>query len=185
MPLWDKEGKLPTWLDRTQKRNCVATPKGWVRRIKYTDAQNNERRKDEILVAIESLSTSTGAPNISDIWHSSDQVESNTAVTTYVAFDEPVVANAALQITISDGGENSYTAVANTTTVNADNTFVFVWTPTVAATYSVEAQTIANNAAYSGHLVASMNDGNEAANLVITTNTAALAGDVVVVDPEV
>jgi len=184
MPLWDKTGTKPQYLSREAKRNVVATDIGFVRRITYTDVHGNSRQKDEVLVPIRDLAgpANFGFPDITDVWHEPAAAPVGTQIATYVSFDEPIRANTDLQLAIANtAGGSAEVAVANTTVAFANNTLKFVWTPSVAGTYKVEAQSItaASNAA-SGQLVISLNAGGESANLVITGAVSNTSGTVVI-----
>ncbi len=177
MPLWDKTSNKPKNLTRAEKRNVIATDVGFVRR-----QVKGSRVIDEILVSIRGLANSTnfGAPTIDDMYHSSDSVVVNAPVTTFIVFDEPITANANSQIAVANtvaGG--AVVGVANTTLFHAQNAIAFTWTPTVAGTYKVQAQTVANNTATALNFT-SRNSGNEAASLVISGPVSNTAGLVIV-----
>lgn len=184
MPLWDKAGKKPEYLSRIEKRNVVGTDIGFVRRITYTDVHGNSRQKDEVLVPIYDLAgpTNMGFPDITDVWHEPSTAVANTEISTFVSFDEPVRANTDLQISIANtAGGATATATANTTVYYANNTLKFTWTPTVAGTYKVQAQTIvASSNSASGQLVISLNSGHESANLVITGTVSNTSGTIII-----
>lgn len=180
MPLWDKTSSKPKNLTRAEKRNVIATDVGFVRRqVKGT------RVMDEILVAIDGLANTTnfGAPTIDDMYHSIDTVVANTPITTYIVFDEPINVNANAQIQVANTvGGAEVVAVANTTLYHAQNSIGFTWTPTVAGTYKVQAQTVANNTSTALNFT-SRNSGNEAASLVISGPVSNTAGLVIVTAP--
>lgn len=182
MPLWDKTTSLPKNLDRESKRNVVATDVGFVRRQVYTDADGNARTKEEILVSLDGVANSSnfGAPSISDVWHSKSTAVINTPIDTFVSFDEPVSIAAAAKIAVANTvGGSAKVGVAAATPVLAGNTLKFTWTPTVAGTYKVQAQSIANNTAVAINL-RSTNSGTETATLVISGPNSNTAGIVIV-----
>ena len=187
------------------KRNVVATEKGWVRRITYTDVNNNERVKEEVLIAAHPGGTTGGYANASYLGFpdiATIQVTSpNTATGTFqyaqgsevkvvVTFNEPMTtsANMTLVMTERDGVTN-FTLDSNTTSegstatsVYADyvgnNAFVFTGTaPASAGYFKIRAQTVASSA-----LPVSTNFDGETANGVITgavSNTLlSFSGDV-------
>jgi hypothetical protein len=179
MPLWDKTSSKPKNLTRAEKRDVIATDVGFVRRqVKGT------RVIDEVLVSLDGVANSTnfGEPTIDDMYHSTDTVVANTTVTTYVVFDEPITPNAAAKIDIANtvAGE-AVVGVANTTLYHAQNAIAFTWTPTVAGTYKVQAQTVANNTSTALNFT-SKNAGNEVASLVISGPVSNTAGLVIVTE---
>ncbi len=182
MALWDKTSTLPKSLNREQKRNVVATEQGFVRKHAYTDADGSKRNREEVLVALQGVANSSnfGLPSVTDVWHSVDTAVINTPITTYVSYDEPLFVSGAAKVNVANTvGGSAKVAVAPATMINANNTLSFVWTPTVAGTYKVQAQTIANNSATAINL-RSTNTGNEAATLVISGTASNTAGLVIV-----
>lgn len=184
MPLWSKTGTKPQGYDRTQKRSIVATDLGWEKQIAYKDNENATRLKREVIADVTGLANSTnmGTPSIADIWFSASTAVANTAVDVFVSFDEPVAHNSgggALKLNVANTvGGSAQVAVCATNTIitNAQNTLQFSFTPTVAGTYKIQAQTIANNTATAINL-RSKNTGTEAASLVISgpvSNTGGL-----------
>lgn len=182
MALWDKISNLPKYLNRKQKRNVVATDVGFVRKIVYKDAGNVDRTKEELLVPLKGVANSSnfGAPSVSDVWHSRDTAVINTPITTFVSYDEPLLISGGVKINVANtAGGSAKVGVATTTLVNAQNTLAFTWTPTVAGTYKVQAQTMANSSATAINL-RSGNAGNESATLVIAGPASNTAGLVIV-----
>lgn len=189
MPIWTKLGQLPKNLNRADKRKVIATDRGFVSRINYTDVHSKNRVKEEILVAIDGAANSTnfGAPSISDIWFANNSIANNTVATLFVSFDEPIAyANATvgtlkLAIANTSGGVSGLSAVSNTTIIGANNTLRFTFTPTAAGTYAVTgSQTMSNATATAITSLKSTNSGNEAITLTISANEAALASSLVV-----
>lgn len=170
------------------KRNVIATDKGWVRRsIKKDVSSGAVRLRDEMLVPIGGLANSTnlGFPDIAQIYFSGKGTgATSTSANIYVVFNEPVKysgAGVTLKLAVANTvSGNAMVAKAlrsnsNTGVVLANNTLVFKFTPTVAGTYKVQAQTIANTATGTANLV-SYNTGAEAANLIIVGAVSNTAG---------
>lgn len=174
------------------KRNVIATNVGWVRRhIKKDNSSGAVRLQDELLVPIGGLSNTTnlGFPDVAQIYFSGKGAgATGVSANVYVVFNEPVK--------YSGAGVTLKLAVANTVSGNAmvakalrsnsntgiklaNNTLVFKFTPSVAGTYKVQAQTIANTSTGSANLV-SINTGNESANLVIIGAVSNTAGTFIV-----
>lgn len=171
MSIWNKTSNKPQNLSRQDKRNVIATDIGWVRRITYTDVHGNSRRKDEILVAIDGLANTSnmGIPEIDDVWSQNNAVI-NTPVNTWISFNEPITTTTKVKVNIANtagGGAGLVASSANTTAVYGGNKLLVRWTPTVAGSYKVSAQTVANGSTGAIN-VRSANAGTEAANLVIS-----------------
>jgi hypothetical protein len=173
MSLWDKNSKKPVNYPRQYKRNIVATDIGFVRRV-----TKGSRVIDELLVPIPGLANSSnfGSPNIDDVWHSSVSAATNSVVNTWISFDEPVTSLTKLKINVANtaGGAAMTATAANT--VYGTNKILFQWTPTVAGTYKIQAQTVANGSSLAVN-VKSRNAGTENASLVISgpvSNTGAI-----------
>ena len=137
------------------KRNVIATDKGWIRRLQFTDSSGNLRTKDDVLVAahpgldVQGGYTNTAylaSPDITIM-----QLQANTAtgvgafsnttpMTVWVSFNEPVYSTANVTITIeSRDGATTFPLLSNTTNAvgssakilspGANNTLVFTGTP--------------------------------------------------------
>lgn len=182
--------------NQAEKRNVIATSAGWVRRQNKTDMHSTSRQIDEVLVAANPADGADGYANVShlgfpDITHiylSSNSTGGNALGRTqtanlYIVFNEPLrhkggsgfmrvrVANTVTGNTIIATG-TAATAVP-TNIINANNTLVLSFKPSVAGTYKVNANTIvfasASGGSFTSNLV-SLNlstNGAEAANLVI------------------
>lgn len=188
MSLWNKTGTKPQNLTRVEKRNVIATDRGWIRRLRYTDTHGNVRTKDEILVSLEGLANSSnmGTPSISDMVHSSSAIANGESITTTIYFDEPVAngnIEGSFQLTVANtaAGSSGGIAVANTVITGANNILSFIWTPDGAGTYKIEAQTITNATATAVSLK-STNAGGENASLIVSGTVSNTAGSVVVSD---
>jgi len=183
----------------TGKRNVVATSAGWVRRQNKTDLNSNSRQMDEILVAANpgtsdvsdgyANSAHLGFPDIVEMYLSSNSTGGNALARTatanlYIVFNEPVrhkggagymrirVANTVTGNTVIATG-SAFTTVPDNI-INANNTLVLSFKPSVAGTYKVNSNTIqfssASGGAFTSNLV-SLNistNGAESANLVIS-----------------
>jgi hypothetical protein len=154
----------------TTKRNIIITNLGYVRRYNYTDVHSNARTKDETLISIGGLDTTTGFPSINEIYISN--VSSNTA-NLYVVFSEPVYfkgsANGLTIFLANTISGNSHVATANASirdVINANNTVVFKIVGSKPGTYFINANTIAVTAG--GSNLISLNSGAENANLTIS-----------------
>lgn len=179
MSLWNKSTKLPTNLTREEKRNVVVTDQGFVLRSYYKDVSGVQRTKDQILVPLHQAANSTnfGTVSVTDVWHDRSAAPAGTVVRTSVSFSEPITSTSQTKITIS--GANTMRAVANTTPELGQNTLVYKWKPTVVGTYSIGAQSIANNATAALN-IRSTNLGTETATVTISAYRAAVANTVVV-----
>lgn len=173
------------------KRNIIATDKGWVRRrIKETD--NTVRIVDEMLVPINGLANSTNLkfPDIAQIYFSSNStggsaLANGTSANIYVVFNEPVFfkgGGVRLKLTVANTvsgnaiiARTTSRVNSNTNIVNANNTVVFKFVPVINGTYKVNAQVVANNTTGTSNL-SSLNTGNEAANLTIVGAVSNAAG---------
>ena len=182
MALWDKISSLPKYLNRKQKRNVVATDQGFVRKITYTDSDGSLRRRNEVLVPLKGVANSSnfGAPTITDVWHTTDRAVINTPLKVFVSYSEPLTVSGGVKLNVANtAGGSAKVAVAPATLVNSENTLAFTWTPTVAGTYKVQAQTMANSSATAINLRSS-NAGTEVAPLVISGPASNTAGLVIV-----
>jgi hypothetical protein len=189
---WSKEptGNEPYYNAdvESSKRNIVATEKGWVRRITYTDTHGVDRVKEEVVVAANPAvsgafdgyanSAYLGFPDVSVITLSAPPYVNGQEMFIYVSWNEPLSNNAATAPTLDvanvAGGANPGTLTGNTSILEANNTLVWSFTPGAAGTYKVEAQTIGGSPLFVG--VA----GQEAANLIIDGPTSNALGTWVV-----
>lgn len=154
MSLWNKSGKVPEYEKIPDKRNVIATKEGWVRRVAYKDVHNNVRIKDEVLVAIGNLDSTTtmGNPDIVEVYVANSTggstLKAGLVSSAYVVFTEPVSiesTGAAMTFTVANTvSGNTATATSSTDKadiVNANNTIRFDFTAT-AGTYKIQAQAI-------------------------------------------
>lgn len=177
------------------KRNVIITPAGWVRRQNKTDLNANDRQQDEVLVSANpgraegySNNAYLGFPDITQIYISSNSTGGNALVRSatanvYVVFNEPIrhkggsgfmrfrVANTITGNTIIATGTAATAAPTNI--INANNTLVFGFKPSVAGTYKVNSNTIVFSSATGGTFAANLVSGTTAgntksANLVIS-----------------
>lgn len=159
MSLWSRTGTKPKHLTSTEKRTVVATKEGWVNRLVYTDKDSNVRTKDEILVKIAGLATSVamGNPDIAQIYTANSSggttIKRNQTNYINVVFTEPVSIGASAspyRLTVANTASgNTVIATASTNKaniINANNTLKFGFVPSVAGTYKVQAQNLANTA---------------------------------------
>jgi len=167
------------------KRNIIATEKGWVRRVTYTDLHGNDRVKEEVVVAANpgvtgaydgyANSAFLGFPDISVITLSDGPYTVGTEMFIYVSFNEAVTNTAASLTTptiaiTNNEGSSSHNATGNTTISEANNTLVFSFTPDKAGTFQIDAQTLGSNPGFVAIT------GAEAANVEIDATTAAALG---------
>jgi len=176
MPLWDTNTfTFPKYLNREDKRNVVATKAGYVRLKKVTGTP------DETLIAANNLHLKVGTTKVSDVWHSVSTIKKNNPVKTTLSFDHPIQnlggsVKIAVANTISGG---AVTAEAPALTVASGNQLEFTWTPTVAGTYKVQAQTASNGSATA--VSVRTNDGaNSALSIIVSGAASNTAGTVVV-----
>jgi hypothetical protein len=183
MPLWSKSGQRPKYLAAADRRNIIATPEGWVRRIQYTGTGGIVRKKDEILVHITNLSglVSMGNPDIVELYVANSSggttIKRNLVNKVNVVYSEPIsiaTSPSILNMNVANvAGGSAKVAVSDTNKaniVNANNTLVFSFTPTVAGTYKIQAQTLTSNAA---HKVYGIYGGaSETANTVISASVS-------------
>jgi hypothetical protein len=193
MPLWDfkresnygiggantesflKRGQPVTSSDQgaaVSKRTVIATDRGWVNRLNYTDVHGTARSKEKVLVAAHpgisgksyTSNTYTGQPDIVQLYvklNANGYITANSSTANlYVVFNAPVNFRASgnnLSIVVANtaSGNNADANFANTLgqgrIVNANNTLVFRLPPLMAnttsatapiATYKINAQTI-------------------------------------------
>ena len=176
------------------KRNVIATSKGWVRRLNKRDMHGNNRQFDEVLVAASpgngfdyTANTYLGNPDIVEIFvklNANNVISANVSANLYVVFNMPVHLRAssnALTINIANtsGGNHGVariTASAAARANVANNVMVFTMpklqgrTGSLKATYHINAQSIGvtggGNPLYNPE--AGSNPTKHAANLVIT-----------------
>lgn len=176
MPLWDKSGTRPRYLDTANSRHCIATSQGWVRRESYTDVHGNVRQKDEVLVHIGGLDTEStmGQPSIAEIYVANSSggstIKNGLSNDLGVVFDEPInpVEAAGFDIAVSNtAAGNAVTAfgASTQTPINANNTLVFTFTPGAVGTYKIESQSITKNGTAN---ILSLNTDGEIANVAIS-----------------
>lgn len=165
------------------KRNIIATEKGWVRRVTYTDVHNNQRVKEEVVVAANPAVTGAfdgyansaflGFPDVSVITLSDGPYTVGTEMFIYVSFNE-AISNTSLTAPTLDvsntEGPSVTTLTGNTSILEADNTLVFSFTPDKAGTFEIGAQTLGGTPDF----VAAV--GGESANLDIDATTGAALG---------
>lgn len=171
------------------KRNVIATSKGWVRRVNRT-SDGNQRQFDEVLVAANpgggfnyTSNTYLGGPDIVEIYvklNANGVISANaTSSNLYVVFNMPVHKRASgnlMSISIANtiGGNHAVARIATGTAARANvanNVMVFTMpllrggTGSAKATYHVNAQSISvtGNPLYNPEI-----GTTAAANLVIT-----------------
>ena len=174
MALWDKSNTTyPKFLNSKQKRNVVRTPIGWVRISKRLGSPN------EILIP-QANSSSFAAASIQNMWHSKSSSSVNTAITTTVSFNQPIQKlGGNMKISVANTISGS-AKTATSTAVFEGTKLVFTWTPTVAGTYKVQAQTIANNTSTAVSIRSVTANGNTAVSLVISGSVSNTASTIVV-----
>lgn len=180
MALWSNDNTTyPSYLDTKQKRNVVRTPQGWVRISKRNGSPN------ELLVAVANVAampTST----IKQMWHTGSTGLTatspvNTAITTIVTFDQPIQSlGGGYKITVANTAGGSAKTGTSPSTIYEGNKIKFTWTPTVAGTYKIQAQTIANSSASAVSLRSTTGNGNTAVSLVISGTVSNTASTIVV-----
>lgn len=165
------------------KRNIIATEKGWVRRVTYTDTHGDPRVKEEVVVAANPAVTGAfdgyansaflGFPDVSVITLSDGPYTVGTEMFIFVSFNE-AISNTSLTaptLEVSNTEGPSVTVLTgNTSILEADNTLVFSFTPDKAGTFEIGNQTIGGTP----DLVAAV--GGESANLDIDATTGAALG---------
>jgi hypothetical protein len=179
---------------QANKRNVIATSKGWVRRYNKRDTHGNNRQIDEVLVAASpgygfdyTANTYLGNPDICEIFvklNANNVISANVSANLYVVFNMPVHLRAssnALSINIANtaGGNNGVARIAASAAARANvanNVLVFTMpklqggTGSAKATYHINAQSISvtggGNPIYNPE--AGSNPTKHAANLVIT-----------------
>ena len=175
-------------IQNANKRNVIATSKGWVRRVNRT-SDGNQRQFDEVLVAANpgsgfsyTSNTYLGRPDICEIFvktNANNVISANVSANLYVVFNMPVHLRAssnALSINIANtaGGNNGVARIAASAAARANvanNVLVFTMpklqggTGSAKATYHVNAQSIT----VTGNPLYNPEQGTtHAANLVIT-----------------
>jgi hypothetical protein len=184
------------------KRNVIATNKGWVRRINKRDTHGNQRQFDEVLVAANpglglgtgwsyTSNTYLGRPDIAEIYvklNANNVISANVSANLYVVFNMPVHLRSSsngLTILIANtvGGNHGIariTASAAARANVANNVMVFTMpklqggTGSAKATYHINAQSIGVTGGGNPlyNPEAGANPTRHAANLVITGATA-------------
>jgi len=179
-------------IQNANKRNVIATSKGWVRRVNRT-SDGNQRQFDEVLVAANpgsgfsyTSNTYLGRPDICEIFvktNANNVISANVSANLYVVFNMPVHLRAssnALSISISNtaGGNHAVARIAASAAARANvanNVLVFTMpklqgrTGSLKATYHINAQSIL----VTGNPLYNPEQGTtHAANLVITGATA-------------
>ena len=150
-----------------EKRNVIATARGWVRRVNQTNVHGTNRQIDQTIVAANpgsglryTSNTFLGRSDIAQIYvhlNANGYIGANVSgANLYVVFNTPITARASgnlISITVANtsGGNNAVALFANTLQqgriVNANNTLVFRLprlqgrTGSLAATYKIQAQT--------------------------------------------
>jgi hypothetical protein len=180
------------------KRNVIATSKGWVRRLNKVDMHGNVRQFDEVLVAANpgggfdyTANTYLGRPDICEIFvklNANNVISANVSANLYVVFNMPVHLKAssnALTINIANtvAGNHGVARIVASAAARANvanNVMVFTMpklrggTGSVKATYHINAQSIGvaggGNPLYNPEAGSSAT--KHAANLVITGATA-------------
>ena len=184
------------------KRNVIATSKGWVRRLNKTDTHGNVRQFDEVLVAANpglglgtgwsyTSNTYLGRPDIVEIYvklNANNVISANVSANLYVVFNMPVHLKAssnALTINIANtvAGNHGVARIVASAAARANvanNVMVFTMpklrggTGSVKATYHINAQSIGVTGG--GNPLYNPEAGSSAtkhaANLVITGATA-------------
>ena len=177
------------------KRNVIATSKGWVRRLNKVDMHGNVRQFDEVLVAASpgggfdyTANTYLGKPDICEIYvklNANSVISANASgANLYVVFNMPVHLRAssnALSINIANtaGGNHAVARINASAAARANvanNVLVFTMpklrggTGSAKATYHINAQSIAvsggGNPLYNPE--AGSNPTKHSANLLIT-----------------
>jgi hypothetical protein len=173
------------------KRNVIATDKGWVRRQNRVDTHGNVRQFDEVLVAASpgsgfnyNANTYLGNPDIVEIYvktNANNVISANVSANLYVVFNMPVAFKASgntitINLANTAGGNNGVARYMGGRANTANNVLVFTMpklqggTGSAKATYHVNAQSLAvtggGNSLY--YPEAGSNATKHAANLVIT-----------------
>ena len=176
------------------KRNVIATEKGWVRRINRTSDGNN-RQIDEVLVAAHpgdgysyTSNTYLGKPDIAEIYvklNANNVISANVSANLYVVFNMPVAFKASgntlsIRLANTSGGNTGVAYYLGGRANTANNVLVFSMPKlqgragSLKATYHVNAQSISvtggGNSLYNPE--AGSNPTKHSANLVITGATA-------------
>jgi hypothetical protein len=184
------------------KRNVIATSKGWVRRLNKVDMHGNVRQFDEVLVAANpglglgtgwsyASNTYLGRPDICEIYvklNANNVISANVSANLYVVFNMPVHLRASsngLTILIANtiGGNHGIARIAASAAARANvanNVMVFTMPKlqggagSARATYHINAQSIGVTGGGNPlyNPEAGANATKHAANLVITGATA-------------
>ena len=183
MPLWDDTSTPPKSLKGKQKRNVVKTPIGWIR------AGERDGTVGEKLIIVANT-TSFATSSITDMWFAnSDNTQElaaalNQPLNIFVSFDQPIQslgAGVKLAVANTSGGSVGVAKSAiGTTAVVEGNKLKFTFTPSVAGTYKVQAQTMANGSTGSLSLRTTTGNGNTAISLVVSGTQSNTTGTIVV-----
>lgn len=123
MPLWGTKSGAehkPKHLTEAEKKNCFATPFGWVLR-RYRNAAKT-KFTDELLVAIKKLTTSLGAANITNI----EFLTTSYSKTAGGNIDVEVNFNEAVDV-VTSGGTPRVTVTNNQAGTGTDATFLALY----------------------------------------------------------
>jgi hypothetical protein len=169
------------------KRNLILTKNGWIRRIIKKNVHGNVRVMDEEIVSANPganlkyySNTHMRYPTVGTVYVSSNSTGGSSLANgafanVYVVFNQSIKMSGLagkLKLTIANtAAGNNLVAISNntnsnTTIINANNTLVFRFKPSMSGTYKISAQ-VATNATATAANVVSYNSA-ASANLVIT-----------------
>lgn len=176
MALYSKNNQ-PKNLSREQKRHVVATDQGWARIV-----TKGTRVLTNLLVYIRNM-TAGNAPNIVDVYFDATSGAIGQARTVNVVFDEPVKfgatptdATIVVENRTTPASPVTGTMLTTASYINAQNTLVFTFTPTVAGTYGIgSAITIGG-----GPIVSRNKDAAAVTSMTIPADIATQAGTLVI-----
>ena len=186
-------GHRPHFFDeKSNKRNVIATEKGWVRRTHRNKQGGGVRQVEEVLIAAHpgpggfsyASNTHLGWPDIAEVFLQPNTATGATSyavgtdVNVYVVFTEPMFYGAnpnKLVLTLANTVSGNGSLVANSIALNsnsgiqyANNVLVFKFkslNAQDAGTYKIGAQVMTNTGFAN---LRSLNTGNELANLTIS-----------------
>ena len=95
------------------RRSVVATPQGWVRRVKHTTQHGVERTVEEMLIPIGGLSATVGFPTVVGAHTEPRDSGGGDGVDVLLTFSEPIEPNDVGTIRFNVGGPNNHVMISD------------------------------------------------------------------------
>lgn len=143
MPIHNNVGGIPKSIVGDERRSTIFTATGVERVHQYTDSAGVSRKKSERLNKIKNVLTSAGTAKPSYIEFEKNRSVINQPVNVLVSFNQAINVTGSSTLAIANtAGGAAGTATASNAVSYAGNTLTFIFTPTVAGTYTIRGQTI-------------------------------------------